>query len=94
MRPDPAGDVRWVQDESAAILRAGDPRVWLFIPVYYSSQELGHTFRQRKLLERLQDELARSGARVLQTYSRGDSTAFLYEVPQPATTETRAELRF
>jgi hypothetical protein len=79
---DAATDLQWASDEAAAILQLGRPRAWLFVPVYMNDPVMGHTFRQRKLLEKLQDELNRRGARLEQEYSNGDSTVLLYNLPR------------
>jgi len=76
----PLGDRQWARQEAQTILELPEPEVWVFVPVYNDDPVLGHTFRQRQLLETLQDELKRGGARLMRNYVNGDSRVFLYNV--------------
>ena len=78
-------DLQWARNEAAAILALKQAHVWLFLPIYIDNPVMGHTFKQRKLFERLQEELNRGGARLANTYSIGDGVALRYDLPPSAT---------
>jgi hypothetical protein len=69
----------WATTESQKIFSLEKPRVWLFLPIYNDNENGGYV-KQRRLLERLQSELERRGARLLNSYAVGDSTAFRYQL--------------
>jgi hypothetical protein len=73
-------DLRWAHGEATAILALRDSHVWLFLP----NSAMGHHVRQRKVLEKLEEELTRGGARLVNSYSMGDSIARRYQLPQRA----------
>jgi len=81
--PTPSGGMEreqeWATAESRKIFTLQKPRVWLFLPIY-NDNEAGGYVKQRRLLERLQSELEGQGARLLNNYTVGDSTALRYQL--------------
>lgn len=69
----------WATTESQKIFSLQKPRVWLFLPIYNDNESGGYV-KQRGLLERLQSELEGRGARLLNSYTVGDSTALRYQL--------------
>jgi hypothetical protein len=78
----------WATTESQKIFSLQKPRVWLFLPIY-NDNEAGGFVKQRKLLERLQSELEGQGARLLNSYTVGDSTALRYQVAPDGDSDAR-----
>jgi hypothetical protein len=73
----PGEDDRWIQSEAEAIDSLAPGPIWLFLAVYPNNDITGYTFKQRKLLERLQDRLARDGWHVHKRVSFANSAATL-----------------
>ena len=69
-------------EEAARIAAVKAKSVWLFLPVYNTNVMTGFP-KQRKLLERLEFQLAELGCRSLETRSKGDSLAHNFQCGEP-----------
>ena len=69
-------DEQWAREETGRILSLRSHRVWIFLPLY---PDTGFpTFKERRVLEKLQAQLTDEGASLLKAYSISESKALLY----------------
>lgn len=77
-QPVPSNEARadnaWAEKEATRIARWKTKSVWLFLPVYNENAINGFP-KQRRLLENLDVRIQEHGCRILETDSKGDSTA-------------------
>ncbi len=72
-------DDEWASIEARRIMSRNESHVWLFLPIYNDNQFNGYP-KERHLLEKLQSELEKGGARLSNRYELGDSMGLRYEV--------------
>ena len=80
---EPQADQAWAEKEAARIASVKAKSVWLFLPVYNDTFITGLP-KQRKLLEKLEAQLAELGCRLLETESKGDSLAHNFQCGGPS----------
>ncbi|HZP64086.1 MAG TPA: glycosyltransferase family 39 protein [Terriglobales bacterium] len=71
-------DETWAKKEADRIYANGAKSVWLFAPVYTNNPIAGQNFAERRVLEKIQNELANRGAQLVDTYAKGDTVAWQY----------------
>jgi hypothetical protein len=80
---EPQADQAWAEKEAARIASVKAKSVWLFLPVYNDTFITGLP-KQRKLLEKLEAQLAELGCRLQETESKGDSLAHNFQCGGPS----------